>query len=183
MSLVKGLSPDIIFVVYYDQILKSEIINIPPMGCINLHTALSEEYRGCYPATWAILNREKRVGVTIHHINEGIDTGDIIAQKEVFVADEDTGKTLYDKCTKAGVELFSEQFPLIMSGKAARRKQITTAKTKHYKRMFPTQEIDFSKSGDEIFVHIRAHLFEPFPPPFFCIGDKKFIVKEENDGT
>lgn len=178
-ALIKRLAPDIIFVVYYDQILKPAIINIPAKGCINLHMALAEEYRGCYPTTWAILNGETKAGVTIHYIDEGVDTGDIIAQKEVTINDEDTGKTLYDKCTKAGIELFREQFPLIMSGKASRRKQVTNDNTRYYRRKFPTQEIDFSKPGDKILNHIRAHLFEPFPPPFFYIGKRKFIIREE----
>ncbi len=181
ISLIKSLSPDIIFAVYYDQILSSEVIDIPPYGCINLHLALSEEYRGCYPTTWAILNGEKRVGATIHYIDTGIDTGDIIAQKEVLISDTDTGKTLYDKCTQAGIELFREQISSATFPNFDRRKQATTSKTKYYKRSFPTQEIDFSKSGNEVFDHIRAHLFEPFPPPYFYIGDTKYIVMKEHD--
>jgi methionyl-tRNA formyltransferase len=181
VSLVRELSPDIIVVVYYDQILKKDIIHIPPKGCINLHMALAEEYRGCYPTTWAIINGEKRTGVTLHYIDEGIDSGDIIAQREVTITDGDTGKSLYKRCTKTGLELFREQFPLISSGKAARRKQATTAKTKYYKREFPSRELDFSRPGREIFNHIRALLFEPFPPPFFRIGNRRFIIKEEKD--
>ncbi len=181
VSIVRKLSPYIIVVVYYDQILKKEIINIPSMGCINLHMALAEEYRGCYPTTWAIINGEKRMGVTLHYIDEGVDTGDIIAQKEVPITNEDTGESLYEKSTKACIELFREQFPLIVSGKASKKKQITTVKTKYYRREFPSRELDFSKPGKEIFNHIRALLFEPFPPPFFYIGNKKMIIKQDKD--
>jgi methionyl-tRNA formyltransferase len=181
VSFIKQLSPDIIFVVYYDQLLKSDIINIPPMGCINLHLALAEEYRGCYPTTWAIIKGEKRTGVTLHYIDQGIDSGDIIAQREVPISEDDTGRTLYEKCSSAGIELFRNQMPLILSGKSSRRKQIATVDTKYFKREFPSREIDFSKSGKEIYDHIRALLFDPFPPPFFTIGGKKYTIEQETE--
>jgi len=179
IDVIRNLAPDIIVVVYYDQILKREVIDIPPHGCINLHMALAEEYRGCYPTTWALINGEKRTGVTLHYIDEGIDTGDIIAQKEVEITESDTGKSLYYKCTAAGVQLFSETFPLIEQGKAPRRKQKTTDKTRYYRRVFPSREIDFSKSGQEIYDYIRALTFPPFPPPYFYIGDTKMVIVPE----
>lgn len=85
IDIIRDLAPDMIVVVYYDQILKREVIDIPPHGCVNLHMALAEEYRGCYPTTWALINGEERTGVTLHYIDEGIDTGDIIAQREVKI--------------------------------------------------------------------------------------------------
>ena len=181
VSIVRELSPDIIVVVYFDQILKKEIINVPRMGCVNLHMALAEQYRGCYPTTWAIINGEKMTGVTLHYIDEDIDTGEIIAQSEVPVTGEDTGETLYRKCTKSGIELLREYFPLIADGSAPRRKQVTSEATRSHKRVFPSREIDFSKPGSEIYDHIRALIFEPFPPPYFYIGKKKFIISEDRE--
>jgi len=167
---IQQMAPDMIVVVYYDRILKKDIIDIPPMGCINLHMALAEEYRGCYPTTWAIINGETKTGVTLHYIDEGIDTGDIIAQKVVKIEPDDTGKSLYNKCTMAGVELFKETFPLLMNGTAPRRKQVTTRNTKYYGRCFPSHNV-----GN----YIRALTFPPFPEPYFYIGDKKMVIKEE----
>ena len=63
---VRNVEPDLIVVAYYDQILRPEIIGLPRLGCINLHMALAEEYQGCYPTTWAIINGENRVGVLLH---------------------------------------------------------------------------------------------------------------------
>ena len=97
VKVIQTLSPDIVVVVYYDRILKKQVISIPKQGCINLHMALAEEYQGCYPTTWAILNNEKRTGITIHYIDEGIDTGDIIAQCEVPLTEEKTGESLYNE--------------------------------------------------------------------------------------
>ena len=111
VALTRSLTPDLIVVVYYDQILHSETIRIPGKGCVNLHLALGEDYRGCYPTTHALLDRAQRYGVTLHYIDEGIDTGDIIAQRPVPISDADTGKTLYDNATKAGIELFGDVLP------------------------------------------------------------------------
>ena len=129
---IRNLKLDLIVVAYFDRILKPELINIPSMGCINLHMALAEEYRGCFPTTWAILNGEQRTGVTLHYIDSGIDSGDIISQIEVPITGTTTGKSLYDDCTLAGVKLFKEYFPLIERGTAPRRSQIQTDKTKSY---------------------------------------------------
>lgn len=178
IEFIKNLKPDIIFVVYYDKILKKELIDIPPKGCINLHLALAEEYRGCYPTTWALINGEKRYGVTLHYIDEGVDTGDIIAQKEFEIEEDDTGETLYDKTTKYGIKLFKEVFPLIKENKVKARKQITNEKTKTYKRIFPSREIKIDKKTKD---YIRALIFEPFKEPYFYIGKKKMIVKEEKE--
>ena len=179
---IKKLEPDLIVVVYFDRILKPALINIPPLGCINLHMALAEEYRGCFPTTWAILNGEQRTGVTLHYIDTEVDSGDIIAQLEVPITDTTTGKSLYDDCTVAGVKLFKEYFPLIEQGTVPRREQIVTDKTKSYPRVFPSQEIDFSQSGEEILRHIKAHIFPPYPPAYFYIGEQKYyIVSEDKD--
>ena len=179
VKLIKALEPELIVAVYYDQILKSEVLEIPFMGCINLHFGLSEEYRGCYPTTWAIINGETKTGITIHYINEGIDAGDIISQQHIDIMPNDTGKSLYYKCTAAGIQLFNNTFPEILKGTAPRRVQVTTTKTKYYKREFPSQQIDFSKSEKEIFDHIRAIYFPPFPLPYFYIGKKKMVIVEE----
>jgi methionyl-tRNA formyltransferase len=176
---IRSLNSDLLVVVYYDQILKSAVIGIPKRGCINLHMALAEEYRGCYPTTWAIVNGEKRTGVTLHYIDEGVDSGDIIAQREIPIDASDTGRDLYEKCTQAGIDLFRETFPVIETGTAPRRRQTTTKENKYYKREFPSRKIDFGKSGADIYNHIRAVTFPPFPPAYFYIGDKKMIIVQE----
>jgi len=176
LEVIQKLNPDLIVVTYFDQILKKDIIEIPRLGCINLHMALAEDYRGCYPTTWALINGEIKAGVTLHYIDEGIDSGDIIAQKEVEITADDTGKTLYNKCTLAGITLFKEVIPLFLKNKVPRRKQETGKR--YYKREFPSLEIDLSKSVDEIKNLVRALTFKPFPPPYFWIGNRKMIIIE-----
>ena len=177
LSSFRILAPDIIIVIYFNQILKRQLINIPSKGCINLHLALAEEYRGCYPTTWALLNDKRRTGVTLHYIDESIDGGDIIAECEVLIEDDDTGRSLYEKCTDAGIQLFSNTLPAIVRGTVQARPQDRT-KGVYHRRVFPSQEVDFNKSGREIYNHIRATLFEPYPPPYFYIGEQKYEIKK-----
>lgn len=179
LETLRNLSPDIIFAIYYDQILKEEVISIPPKGCINIHMALSEEYRGCYPTTWALINGEERTGVTIHYIDKSIDSGDIIDQQEYRIKDTDDGHSLYNNLTNIGIELFKKNFSLIKEGKQKTRKQILTERTRYHKKIFPDRKVDFKKSGKEIYNFIRALTFEPFPPPYFYIGDKRMIIVED----
>lgn len=82
-NLIKKLKPDLISVCHFEKILKNNIIKIPLLGCINLHPSLLPHYRGLSPQHWPIINGEKETGITIHFINEGIDTGDIILQYKI----------------------------------------------------------------------------------------------------
>ena len=166
-------------VIYYDQILKKEIISLPKYGCTNLHSALADQYRGCFSTAWTILNGEKFTGVTLHYIDESIDGGDIIAQRKVRIKNDDTGYSLYQKCTNTGVSLFKRFFPKLKLGLVPAKPQDKT-KGRYYKREFPSQEIDFYKSGREIYNHIRAMLFEPFPAPYFYIGNEKYEIRKAN---
>ena len=167
LECLRSLEPDLLVCVYYDQILRRPLLDIPRLGAVNLHLALAEEYRGCFPTTWAILNGERRTGVTLHYMTEDIDAGDIIAQREVECAEHDTGRSLYDKCTAAGVALFKETFPRIAEGTADRRPQRATERTRYYPRALPSREVDPNLPLRKSFRRIRALTFPPFPPPFF----------------
>ena len=172
------LAPDLIVIVYYDQILKREIIDIPARGCVNLHMALAEEYRGCYPTTWVLMNGETQIGVTLHFVDDGIDSGDIIAQESVTIDWADTGKRLYQKCTDAGIELFQEHLSGLLSGIFTRTPQKTTDNTRYYSRVsFPSHQVTLD---DTTYNQIRALTFHPFPPPYFYIGDRKMIIVPED---
>ncbi|GAF69064.1 unnamed protein product, partial [marine sediment metagenome] len=166
---------DLIVVAYYDQILQKPVIEAPHLGCINLHLALPEDYRGCYPTTHALINNEPRHGACIHWIDEGVDTGDIIAQETINVRPEDTGRTLYDRISDAGIRLFWDTFPAILDGTANRTPQVTTENTKSHRREFPSHEIELDDATKH---YIRALTFPPFPPPFVMIGGKKFVIVE-----
>ncbi len=177
IATLKKLEPDIIAVVYYDQILKPEVFKIPALGSINVHLALAERYRGSYPTTWAIINGETVTGVTIHCIAESIDGGDIIAEKEVSLANDWTGEDLYYHLTEVASELFEETFPQITT--ITPRKQ-SSKYAKYYRREFPDREI---KLDEKTYNKIRALLFKPFPSPYIMIGQRKFIITEAPEDT
>lgn len=179
---IRGVSPDFIFVVYYDKILKPTIFNIPKEGSINLHLADAEKYKGCYPTTYAIINGETEYGVTLHYIDKGVDTGRII-DKVVFELKNDwIGKDLYYAASKEGYKLFERNIDNILSGSIKSRPQKPSTSIHHYKRsQFPSHEIPFEGEAKATLNQIRALLFPPFPAPYFRLGDKKYVIAESQD--
>lgn len=97
---IRKLQPDLIVSVNFAQILKKEMINIPTKGCINTHASLLPMYKGRAPLNWAMINGEKEVGVTVHYIEEGIDTGDIIIQEKIIVDEKDYINDILKKVKK-----------------------------------------------------------------------------------
>ena len=174
---------DLIVVAYYDQILAAAIFSMPRLGCVNLHLAKAEAYRGCYPTTWALINGETETGVTMHRVTAEIDGGDILAEREVPIAPDDTGRSLYDKCTVAGVELFSEALPALIAGTLEGRTQLRTMHTRNHNRQFPSHEIQMDGNACIVANRIRALTFKPFPPPYLKIGSRKFHIVEVGDSA
>jgi len=120
---IKALNPDVICVVAYGKILPKEILDIPKYGCINVHGSLLPKYRGAAPIQWAVLNGDKKTGVTTMYMNEGMDTGDIILQKEVEIEDDETTGELWDELAEIGGDLLVETLKKIEEGTAPRIKQ------------------------------------------------------------
>lgn len=107
---------DLFVVAAFGQILTKEILTMPRLGCVNIHASLLPKYRGASPIQWAILNGEEKTGITIMQMDEGIDTGDILFQKEIPIEDTDTGESLFDKLTKLGADALLEALPGIADG-------------------------------------------------------------------
>lgn len=120
---IKSLKPDVICVVAYGKILPSEILEIPKFGCINVHGSILPQYRGAAPIQWAILNGDKKTGVTTMYMDVGMDSGDIILTKETNIGSEETTGELWDRLSVMGGELLVETLKLIEEGKATRTKQ------------------------------------------------------------
>lgn len=119
LAKIQSLRPDIGISALFGYIMKRRVLETMPYGCINIHPAFLPYNRGAYPNVWSIIDNTP-AGVTIHYIDEGVDTGDIIAQREVDVESVDTGRSLYQKLESASLELFKETWPLIAAGKAPR---------------------------------------------------------------
>ena len=114
---------DLFVVAAYGQILPKEILEMPKFGCINLHASLLPKYRGAAPIQYAILNGDETTGVTIQQMAEGIDTGDILAMREIPVEKDDTGGSLFEKLSVLGAQLLIETLPKIEAGEIAPVKQ------------------------------------------------------------
>ena len=122
-SEIKNLNPDIICVVAYGKILPKSFLDIPRLGCINVHPSLLPKYRGAAPIQWAILNGDKITGVTTMYMNEKMDEGDILLQEQVEVLPDETTGDLWNRLSKIGARLLVETVKNIKDGKATRIKQ------------------------------------------------------------
>lgn len=120
---IKRLNPDVICVVAYGKILPKEILDIPKLGCINVHASLLPKYRGAAPIQWAVLNGDKKTGITTMYMDVGMDTGDMILKEEVKIGEDETTGELWDRLSKIGGKLLVETLEQIENGTAPREKQ------------------------------------------------------------
>jgi methionyl-tRNA formyltransferase len=180
---VRGLRPDLIFSFYYRRLLSPALLAIPRLGAINLHGSLLPKYRGRAPINWALVHGETTTGVTLHHMDARADHGDIIAQRAVPIAIEDTALTLSRKITAAARALLAEVYPLIASGRAPRTPQDHAAATKFRRRTPEDGFADWSRSAWQIYNLIRA-VTHPFPGAFtFWNGQRVFLWSALPPGT
>lgn len=117
---MKELEPDIICVVAYGKILPKEILEIPKLCCINVHASLLPQYRGAAPIQWAILNGDKKTGITTMYMDVGMDTGDMILKEEVEIGEDETTGELWDRLSKIGGRLLIKTLKQIEDGTAPR---------------------------------------------------------------
>jgi methionyl-tRNA formyltransferase len=161
---LKALQPELIVVVAYGQILPKSILIIPQYGAVNIHASLLPQYRGAAPIVWAILKGEKVTGVTTMFMDEGMDTGDILLQREIPIEDDDTGETLQQRLALAGAELFMETLEKMKAGKIHPIRQDHSRAT--YAPLLKKEDgrIDWRKKAKEINLQVRA--FDPWPGAF-----------------
>lgn len=120
---IKKIEPDLVCVVSYGVILPKSFLKIPKLGCINVHPSLLPKYRGPAPIQWAILNGDETTGVTIMYLNEKMDAGDIITQKEVKIDENETTGELWDRLSTIGANLLINSIKDIENGTSTRTKQ------------------------------------------------------------
>ena len=120
---VKKLNPDLICVVAYGKILPEELLDIPKYGCVNVHGSLLPQYRGSAPIQWAVLNGDKKTGITTMFMNAGMDTGDMILKEEVQSGEDETTGELWDKLKIIGAQLLVKTVKSIEDGTVKRTPQ------------------------------------------------------------
>ena len=175
LDVLRKLEPDIFVSMYYGRLFSPEALAVPRLGCLNMHPSLLPKGRGQGPSTWPIINGDTETGQTVHWLNEGIDTGDVIAQKAVPIDPEDTPGSLGGKLLKAGVELFIETWPLIESGKAPRIKQDDSQATYYVAPRSEHARIDWKKPAGQIRNLVRA-FGKPDRGAWGRIAGKRFQV-------
>lgn len=174
---LKELSPHLIVVAAYGQILPQTILDIPAFGCLNVHASLLPKYRGAAPIQWAIINGETETGVTIMKIDAGLDSGPILTKRVVQILPEDTAQTLHDRLAQVGSELLIETIPPYINGKITPQPQDNSQATYAPKIEKEHAKIDWSLSAKDIVNRIRA--FNPWPVAYTFIdsGSKKSMLK------
>lgn len=161
---LKRFAPDLVVVVAYGQILPQTLLDLPRLGCINVHTSLLPKYRGAGPIQWAILNGESETGVTIMKMDAGLDTGDILTQEHTQIEESDTAETLYNRLAEMGAELAARTIPAYARGEIAPRPQPTEGVSYAPKIRKQDGEIDWSCPARVIRNKVRG--LTPWPGAF-----------------
>ncbi|MBA1333787.1 MAG: Methionyl-tRNA formyltransferase [Firmicutes bacterium] len=123
VSELKKISPDVIVVVAFGQILQEEILNIPPLGCINVHASLLPKYRGAAPINWCIINGEVSTGITTMYMDKGMDTGDMIYREEIAIENDESAGHLHDRLAGLGADVLVKTLGDVSAGVAPRTPQ------------------------------------------------------------
>lgn len=171
---IVDLHPDIIVTCAYGQIVPKELLECPKYGCINVHASLLPKYRGGAPIHHAIMNGEKKTGITIMYMNEGLDKGDIISQEEIEIKEDDTTETMHDKLSVLGKDLLLKTLPDIIEGKITPIKQDETKATFASNITREDEHIDFNKKTMDVFNKVRG--LNSFPGAFAILDGKIYKI-------
>jgi len=166
---LREFEPDIIVVAAFGQLLSQAILDIPRVACVNVHASLLPKYRGAAPLQYALLKGEKESGVTLMHMEAGMDTGGSYAQARVAISPEMTYGQLHDACLKAGAELLLAKLDAIGDGSLNFVPQEEALATKATLLTREMELIDWSKPAAELHNQIRA--FNPAPGAYTALPD------------
>lgn len=171
---LRKFQPDIIIVAAFGQILSKTILDMPKYGCVNVHASLLPKYRGAAPIQWAVINGDEVSGVTIMRMNEGIDTGDMIAKRELRLAEDETGGSLFDKLADLGAKLCVETMEMIENGTAVYTPQDSEAATHTSMIRKEMGDISWNRSAVDIERLIRG--LNPWPSAYTHLDGKTFKI-------
>lgn len=176
------LEPDIIVTCAYGQIIPKEVLSIPKLGPINVHASLLPKLRGGAPIHRAIMEGYDKSGITIMYMDEGMDSGDIISQREVMIEEDDTLDTLSAKLMKVGSELLIETLPSIIEGTNARVEQNVDEVTFGYIIKKEDELLNFDDTTENVYNKIRA--LNSTPGAYFLMDGKhvKVYASRKNVG-
>lgn len=170
---LKALEPDLCVTAAFGQILSQEILDIPRIGTVNVHSSLLPKYRGSAPVNWAIIQGETRTGVTTMMTDRGLDTGDILLQREMDILPGETAEELTNRMAPAGAELLIETLRRLEAGDCPRKKQ-NEAEASYFPMLKKEMaEIDWRMSADQILCRVRG--LAPWPGTTLSWGENEII--------
>lgn len=184
VGFLRSLVCDAIVVAAYGQILKKELLSLPPLGCLNVHASLLPRYRGPDPIRWAILNGDEVTGVTVMLMDEGVDTGPVLAQQSTPITPDDTYASLVDRLGTMGGRLLREVLPLWKNGKISPRPQEGEPS---YAPLLGKEKARIFWGDPSWYIVRQVRAFSPSPGAYTFFGGKRLKVLEaslgENHGT
>ena len=178
---LRQLAPDLIVTAAYGQILPVGVLEMPRLGCINVHGSLLPKYRGGAPIQRSIINGEDKTGVTIMYMAEGLDTGDMISRVEVPIQDADDSGTMFAKLSAAGAELLALTLPGLLDGSAPRVPQNEAEATYAPNLTREDERLDWTRSARELFNQVRG--LSPMAGGFTLLDGEPFKVRACRSGA
>lgn len=173
--------PDAIVVVAYGRIIPPWMLELPRLGCINLHGSLLPKYRGAAPVQWAVANGDAVTGVTTMRLDEGLDTGEMLLTREAAIADDETAVDVFRKLAEVGAELMVETLSRLAAGSLTGRKQDEEQATLAPILTREDGEIDFARTAWQIYNRWRG--FQPWPGAHTRLRGKNLIVHRMRIGA
>lgn len=175
----RAFGADVFVVIAFGEMFKKELLDIPPKGCVNLHASLLPQYRGAAPINWAIMNGEKKTGVTAMLMGERMDAGDIILSKECDIGEDDTALSLGERLSGLGAEALVEALGRIESGKARYARQDDKAATYAPKLKKRDGLIDWRMGSRGISNRVRGLI--PWPAAYTVMNGRSIKIMEIED--
>lgn len=171
---IRALQPDVIVVMAYGQIFPREALESPRLACLNLHASLLPRWRGAGPIQAAIAAGDRETGITVMYMSEGLDTGDILLQRTIYIRSDDTGGSLHDRLAQIAPEALLESLRMLAKGSAPRIPQDNSCATYAPKLKREDGKIDWSEPTEVIERKIRA--FNPWPGAFTKIDNRNLKI-------
>ena len=175
VAAIAGLAPDFLFSFYFREIIGPEVLGLARRGALNLHGSLLPRYRGRCPVNWVLINGERETGVTLHYMEARPDRGDIVAQRAVPIADDDTALSLNRKLGEAARALLREAYPLLAAGTAPRIPQDHARATSFGGRRPEDGRIAWHQPARRLYDLIRA-VTAPYPGAFTTYRGERLFV-------
>ncbi len=173
---LSALAPEVIVAVAYGQILRQEVLDLPPNGVLNVHPSLLPRWRGASPISAAILAGDEKTGVTIMLMDAGMDSGPILAQREVTIDPDDTAATLSDRLSSLGADLLAETLPVWLRGEIAPKAQDEAEATKSPLLRKEDGAIDWQLPAVDIWRRVRA--YDPWPGAYTRLDNELVHIRQ-----